>query len=153
VSNGSVNGGDLALSGSISCFCGYAVFPDRIGSGRVSNPTVNRWFDPTAFVDQTVDGSVHAFGNSGRNILRGPRFVNFDLSLGKSFRVREGMNLEVRADSYNAFNHPQFVGSGTNPVPVDNNILSSTAGQITSAQGANNFLAGRVIQLGGRFTF
>jgi hypothetical protein len=153
VSNGSVNGGDLALSGSISCFCGYSVFPDRIRSGRVSNPTVNRWFDPTAFVDQTVDGSVHAFGNSGRNILRGPRFVNFDLSLGKSFRIREGMNLEVRADSYNAFNHPQFVGSGTNPVPVDNNILSSTAGQITSAQGANNFLAGRVIQLGGRFTF
>jgi len=140
------NGGDPALSGSPNCFCGYSLFPNRIGSGKLSNPTINQWFDPTAFTDPTNGGSTPAFGDSGRSILRGPRFVNFDLSLGKSFRIRESMSLEIRADSYNAFNHPQF----NNP---DNNILSSTAGQITSAQGANNFGPGRIIQLGGRFSF
>jgi hypothetical protein len=72
--------------------------------------------------------------------------VNVDLSIGKDFRIREGMNFELRADSYNAFNHPQF----NNP---DNNILSSTAGMITSSQGANNFGPGRGFQMGGRFTF
>jgi hypothetical protein len=56
------------------------------------------------------------------------------------------MSLEIRADSYNFFNHPQF----NNP---DSNILSPTAGQITSAQGANGFGPGRIIQMGGRFTF
>ena len=140
------NGGDPALSGSPNCFCGYALFPNRAGSGKISNPTINQWFDVSAFADPTNGGKNPAFGDSGRDILRGPRFVNFDLSLGKSFRIREGMNLEFRADSYNAFNHPQF----NNP---DNNILSPTAGKITSGQGANNFGPGRIIQLGGRFTF
>jgi hypothetical protein len=141
-----VNGGDPALSGSPNCFCGYSLFPNRVGIGALSNPTINQWFNVSAFADPTNGGMNPAFGDSGRDILRGPRFVNFDLSLGKSFRIREGMNLEFRADSYNAFNHPQF----NNP---DNNILSPTAGQITSAQGANNFGPGRIIQLGGRFTF
>jgi hypothetical protein len=157
VGDGSINNGDLALSGSPNCFCGYALFADRLGSGKLSNPTPSQWFDTSAFAAPplTVVGGVdhYSFGDSGRNILRGPRLVDVDLSLGKSFRIREGMNLEIRADSYNAFNHPQFVGSGTNPVPVDNNILSPTAGQITSAQGANNFGPGRIIQLGGRFSF
>lgn len=139
---------DFALAGSINCFCGYSLYPNRIGSGKVSNPTPAKWFDPTAFV-----APKSGFGNSGRNILRGPRLVDLDLSLGKSFRIREGMNLEIRADSYNALNHPQFVGGGTTPVPVDRNILSSTAGQITPAQGANNFGPGRIIQMGGRLSF
>jgi len=141
-----VNGGDPAKSGSVNCFCGYSLYPNRIGSGKVSNPTLARWFDPTAFTDPTNGGTTPAFGDSGRNILRGPKQVNVDLSMGKSFRIREGMNLEVRADSYNAFNHPQF----NNP---DNNILSGTAGQITSSQGANGFGPGRIFQMGARFSF
>lgn len=140
------NGGDPAESGSVNCFCGYSLYPNRIGSGKVSNPTLARWFDPTAFTDPTNGGTTPSFGDSGRNILRGPRQVNVDLSMGKSFRIREGMNLEVRADSYNVFNHPQF----NNP---DNNILSGTAGQITSSQGANAFGPGRIFQMGARFSF
>jgi len=140
------NGGDPALSGSVNCFCGYSLYPNRIGSGKVSNPTLSRWYDPTAFTDPTNGGATPSFGDSGRNILRGPKQVNVDLSMGKSFRIREGMNLEVRADSYNVFNHPQF----NNP---DNNILSGTAGEITSSQGANAFGPGRIFQMGARFSF
>ncbi len=140
------NGGDPALSGSPNCFCGYSLRPNRIGSGKLSNPTIAEWFDPTAFTDPTNGGTTPSFGDSGRSILRGPRFVNVDLSFAKSFRIRESIHLEVRADSYNVFNHPQF----NNP---DSNILSSTAGQIGSAQGANNFGPGRIFQMGGRVTF
>ena len=144
------NGGDPALSGAPNCFCGYSLRPNRIGSGKVSSPTLARWFDPTAFTDPTDNGlgsgTAPAFGDSGRNILRGPRLVNVDLSFGKTFRITETVALDVRADSYNAFNHPQF----NNP---DSNIMSSTAGQIGSAQGANNFGPGRIFQLGGRITF
>jgi hypothetical protein len=144
------NAGDLALSGSKDCFCGYTEFANRTGDPKVAHPSPNEWFNAAAFSDPTNQGlgpgTVHVYGDAGRNSLRGPRFVNVDLSIGKDFRIREGMNFELRADSYNAFNHPQF----NNP---DNNILSSTAGMITSSQGANNFGPGRGFQMGGRFTF
>jgi outer membrane receptor protein involved in Fe transport len=137
-------GGDLARSGSVDCFCSYNVRPNRSGSGRLSNPTIAKWFDTSAFTDPTNDGAVHAFGNSGRNILRGPRFVNVDVGIGKNFRITESTGLEVRADSYNFFNHPQF----NTP---DTNILSSTVGQITST---TNFGGpGRTFQMGARFSF
>lgn len=137
----SANSGDPALSGSPNCFCGYALFPDRVGSGKLANPTVAHWWDTSAFTDPTNAGTTPAFGDSGRNILRGPRFVEVDLGLGKTFKIRESMGLEVRADSFNAFNHPQFN-------PPDSSIFSQ--GEINTA---NNGGAGRVIQLGGRFTF
>jgi hypothetical protein len=150
VVGGNANGGDPALSGSPNCFCSYWLLPNRTGSGKVSNPTIDHWADVTAFADPTNSGTTPAFGNSGRNILRGPGFVNFDLSLGKSFHIREGMNLEFRADSYNAFNTPHF---GT----PDNNILATYVkngvtlphfGVISSVVGG-----GRIFQMGGRFTF
>jgi hypothetical protein len=129
---------DPARSGSPSCFCGYVLRPDQSGSGQVSNPTILRWFDPSAFSVPTA-----AFGNAGRNFLNGPRFVNFDVGVGKSFAIRETMAFEFRADSLNFFNHPQFANPNTD-------ITSSGAGQITSA---NNGGPGRVFQIGGRFTF
>jgi len=137
------NGGDPAESGSPSCFCGYNLRPNRIGSGKLSNPTILRWFDASAFTDPTNGGTTPAFGNSGRNFLNGPKYVNFDVGIGKTFAVRESMGLEVRADSYNFFNHPQFGGPNTN-------IAVPEAGQITTA---NNGGAGRVFQMGARFTF
>ncbi len=130
---------DQAGSGSPSCFCGYVLRPDRIGSGKVSNPTITQWFDPTAFTVPSF-----AFGNSGRNFLTGPKFVNFDVGIGKIFAIRESMHFELRADSVNFFNHPQF------GLPDTNVAFPDTAGQIRSA---NNGGAGRVFQVVGRFSF
>jgi hypothetical protein len=129
---------DQARSGSPSCFCGYVLRPDRTGSGTVSNPTISEWFDPSAFTVPTA-----AFGNSGRNFLNGPKYVNFDVGIGKTFAIWESVSFELRADSYNFFNHPQFANPNAD-------ITSSSAGQITSA---NNGGAGRVFQMGGRVTF
>ncbi len=134
-----VPGNDPALSGSPNCFCGYSLLPNRIGSGKLSNPTISQWWDTAAFTNPTTGG--RAFGDSGRNILRGPKFVEVDLGLGKSFRIRESMGLEIRADSYNAFNHPQFGQPDTS--------ISGLA-NITSA---NNGGPGRIIQMGARFYF
>jgi len=122
------------------CFCGFAWFPNRVGNGTLANPTVNQWFDVSAFTAPNAG----TLGNSGRDILRGPRYVDVDLSLAKEFRIREGMNLEVRADAFNAFNHPQLA--------LPNSTLGSpSAGQITNT---TNFGGpDRVIQLGGRSRF
>jgi hypothetical protein len=43
-----------------------------------------------------------------RNALRGPGFWNFDLGILKTFRVSERVNIQFRAEMFNAFNHPNF---------------------------------------------
>jgi hypothetical protein len=81
-------------------------WPNRIGSGTLSNPTINKWFDPTAFVSP---GSYN-YGDSGRNILFGPGTKEFDLSLFKEFPFNESKSrhLQFRAEAFNVFNTPQF---------------------------------------------
>ena len=66
------------------------------------------------------------FGNSGRNILRGPGTKQLDLSLFKSFPFAEKRRVEFRAEAFNALNTPQF----NNP---NASIGFSGAGRITSA--------------------
>jgi len=136
------------FTGSNTCSCGFGPRPNRTGSGKLSNASIDQWFDLSAFSDPTNGGTTPSLGDSGRGILRGPRQVDTDLSLSKTFRVTERVRLEARADSYNIFNHPQF----NNPSSTITFTPSGPtgAGQITSA---NAFGPGRIIQLGGRVTF
>jgi outer membrane receptor protein involved in Fe transport len=78
--------------------------PDRIGDGKLSDPTVDRWFDISAFATPPQ----FTYGNSGRNILYGPGRVNFDFSLFKEFRATERLRLQFRAECFNLFNTAQF---------------------------------------------
>jgi hypothetical protein len=48
------------------------------------------------------------FGNTGRNLFRGPFQVRFDMSLAKEFRIKERYRLRFEADAFNIFNHPDF---------------------------------------------
>lgn len=50
------------------------------------------------------------FGNSGRNSVRGPRRVNFDMSIYKVFRPTEKFNIQFRAEAFNIFNHTEWTG-------------------------------------------
>ena len=68
--------------------------PDRIGSGRLENPTVDRWFDTAAFKAPTEPTAT--FGNAGRNILRGPGQFTIYAALVKVTRVG-GLETELRA--------------------------------------------------------
>jgi len=78
---------------------------DRIASGRVPNPTIDKWFDEFAFV-QSAPG---VYGNTGRNVLYGPGLRNFDLVLGKRFAMPwERHALQFRFESFNLTNTPAF---------------------------------------------
>jgi hypothetical protein len=83
---------------------GAPSWPDRLGSGRLDNPTVDLWFNPADFVAPPPN----TYGNAGRGILYGPGHVNFDTSLSKRFSVVGGSNVEFRWDVFNLFNHPGF---------------------------------------------
>jgi hypothetical protein len=54
------------------------------------------------------------YGNTGRNIFRGPFQVRFDMSLAKEFPVRERFRLRFEADAFNIFNHPDFDAPNNN---------------------------------------
>ncbi len=55
-----------------------------------------------------ADSYESLFGNTGRNIFRGPFQVRFDMSLAKQFRIKERFQLKFEADAFNIFNHPDF---------------------------------------------
>ena len=49
-----------------------------------------------------------------RNTLLTAGYANWDASLTKNFRVREGQNLQFRWESFNASNHPNWGIPNTN---------------------------------------
>jgi len=100
---------------------GVVAYPNRIASGVLSNPTLQHWFDGSAFVAPTGTN----YGNSGRNILSGPGFHNIDLGLSRRVSVTERIGLEIRAEAFNLFNTPQF-GFPNNVVGVANTGAIST---------------------------
>jgi hypothetical protein len=97
--------------------------PNRICSGKLDNPTIDRWFDASCFVSPTE--LTATYGDSGRNILRGPGQFNIDMSLIKRTRIGR-LDTELRVEAFNVLNHPQFA-----PRP-NSNINSAAVGTITS---------------------
>ena len=89
-----------------------------------SERSVDRWFDPSAF----RVAAPFTFGNCGRNVLRGPGFVNLDLLLGRELRVGRDRRLEFRVEIFNAAN---AVHLGAPNTVID---VPAQAGRITSTQ-------------------
>lgn len=61
---------------------------------------------PTA-TPTCVPGTL-TFGNVGRNSVYGPGFTNMDLALIKNTKISENLNLQMRADAFDIFNHPNY---------------------------------------------
>jgi len=79
---------------------------------------------------------------SGVNYLYGPGLANYDLSVQKTFRLRERMSIELRADAFNVFNHTQF--SGINST-LNFAVLNPTTNQYVNATTSQNGVFGSVI--------
>jgi hypothetical protein len=62
-------------------------------------------WDPIA--EGCIAGTQH-FGNLRRNAFTGPNFKNFDFSLAKDTKLNERVNMQLRVDFFNIFNHPNF---------------------------------------------
>jgi hypothetical protein len=73
------------------------------------NMNSHEWLNAAAFSIPQVG----AFGNLGRNALRGPDFSQVDLQIARTFRFSENALLRVRADAYNLANHTNFANPGT----------------------------------------
>ncbi len=108
--------------------------------------TGNPWFSTASFTQPTGV----TFGSSGRNILTGPGLFALNASLFKSFKIRERLNIEFRAETYNLTNTPEF----SNP---QGSLTSSSFGFVTGTQGSgtgvNGTGGGRAVQLGLKVSF
>jgi hypothetical protein len=101
---------------------GAPSWPNRVGSGRLDEPSVNLWFNPADFVAPPPN----TYGDVGRGVLYAPGHLNVDLSLTKRVFLFSGRaNAQIRIESFNLFNNPGF-GFPTA------SIGSPTVGRITS---------------------
>jgi hypothetical protein len=130
-------GKDTSLSGINS-----ADSPERPNYVAGTDPYVASWgpklqyLNPAAFY-ANVPGT---YGNLGRDVLRGPGNLQFDLALSRIFPIHESFRLEVRAEAFNVINHTNFIapatGTGIPGISTSGISLSTGAsnfGQITSA--------------------
>jgi outer membrane receptor protein involved in Fe transport len=124
------------------------LYPNLVGNPKVSKPTIGEWFNPAAFANPAAG----TFGNNGRMTLTGPGFANVDISIGKVFPLHfERMQLEIRADMYNAFNHVNYANPDANVGYAGGKLADTTSGTITApAVWPGN---GRIIQVGAHLTF
>jgi hypothetical protein len=105
-----------------------------------ANRTLQQWFNPAAF--SIPPAACYCYGNSGRDVLTGPRASNFDLTAAKRFTISESKNVTFRAEFFNAFNHPQF------QIPGNTTIGSNGVGSISATARTS-----RQIQFALRFMF
>jgi hypothetical protein len=86
----------------------YASRPNRAGDPNRGRHTVEQWISPSNF--QRLDPVAQAgqFGNSGRNVARGPAYADVDVSAIKMFHVTERIGIQFRAEFFNVANHANF---------------------------------------------
>jgi hypothetical protein len=137
--------------------CGEAGVPSTVNFLASCSQCVN--FTPSTLFGNpayptTGTTPYERFGTLGRDIFIGPKFLQLDMSLGKTFKLTETMKLEFRAQAQNLTNHPSF-----DCVQADLN--SSHFGQAlclaqqnnTSSAGSLGAPISRVMSIGLRLAF
>jgi hypothetical protein len=113
-------------------------------SGRTQD-RLSQYFNTAAFTSSPVIGDGTGWGNSGRDILRGPGQLNFDAGIGREIKVgglSEEGKLLFRTEFFNIFNHAQFANPGTN------RGASTTYGIVSST-----VVAPRIVQFALKYLF
>ncbi len=97
------------------------------------------------------------FGTAGFNTLLGPGIVNLDLGIFRQFKINERMNIQFRAEAFNATNTPHFSNPGGNISGLNLNPDGTFRGGVFEVTGIRNTgregIDERVFRFGLRFGF
>jgi hypothetical protein len=148
------NGGSTVLAQPIA---GESAQTSCGGGAASIGGTATPCLNAAAFVNSAAAAfnGYTAFASQARNQYRGPHYFDMDMSLFKTFSLRERVKLGIGAAAYNVFNHPNF----GNP---DDGLGDPTFGQINSMLGVptspyGNFLgfdsSPRIVQLSAKVSF
>ncbi|MBL8229234.1 MAG: hypothetical protein JNL98_12180, partial [Bryobacterales bacterium] len=132
------SGRDNSFSGVNLDRADFAGGTAALSSSRSRNDRLFQWFDTTKF----TANALGTFGNSGRNIIRGPNFFQADFSVIKNTAVTERANLQFRAEIFNILNNANF------RIP-NSNAASAQFGRITQVVDESQ----RIVQLGLKLSF
>jgi hypothetical protein len=109
---------------------------------------------------QYIRAGSGAVANASRNTLQLPGINNVDFSVFKNFRFGETKKIQLRADFFNLFNHPQYIPGSINDVAPVSTVSVGNVNTVTAATINNRlfndptqvFLSNaRVIQMALRF--
>ena len=119
------------------------------------DPIIHNWNASTGYLNVNAfsQPDFGSFGNLGRNSIYGPGYKNLDFSITKQTQFTEHLGLQVRAEFFNIFNHPNFAQPNHN---VDPGISGGELTQTPDVAQTNPGLGGggpRVIQLGLKLLF
>ena len=104
-------------------FTGTDISQAKLDPNRSHSQLVNEYFNTSYFVPNTVG----TFGNTGKNILRGPGLFNTDLAVFKNIQVTHRFSGQFRFEAFNVFNNVNFMNPGAT-------VENGGFGQITAAQ-------------------
>jgi len=119
--------------------------PNFLASARSYPKKQLAWFNKSAFEAPTAPwagGPNQGFGSAHKDAIVGPGLFNWNLSLFKDFHLTkgEGPVIQLRAESYNTFNHTEWNS-------IDTGFTDGNFGQVTSTYDPRTF------QFGGKFMF
>lgn len=133
--------------------CGFKGMPTTISAADIAACNVNFGVGTpnSLFVAPPYPGSgpLYArYGTLGRDVFNGPRFVDLDLGVHKTFKLKESMSLRFSAEAQNLANHPNFDA-------IDSNLGSGTFGQAQIVDGGAGLPTqkSRVMSLSLRLSF
>jgi hypothetical protein len=111
-----------------------------------SRRTFQHYFNPNVFALPAV-GQIGTGWNGAQ--FYGPGVNNWDIVLTKGFVIKDRVNVQLRTEAYNTFNHPQWsaVNNTAQFDPSNGNQVNSALGMITGDRGP------RVVQLALRVNF
>jgi hypothetical protein len=111
--------------------------PNVSGDATLASPSPDAWFDTSAFSIP----ARYTFGNAGRNSVRGPGFLSFDVAVSRRVQLKGRSDMTFGVQCFNLFNRANF------DMPEHYADEPSTFGRIFSAK------APRQVQLNARVGF
>ena len=136
-----INGGSAATGISVLDNAGVASgtgagsYPDRIGAPPFSGSNASVFtFGPLLHdPNQFAAPQGLTFGDAGRNSMNNPSRLNFDVALLKHFKMEGHTTIELRAETFNTFNHTQFEIFNSERGNTANNTISCYGGPENTA--------------------
>jgi hypothetical protein len=120
------SGADNSFSGvgaDRADFSGSNIGQAELSQHRSHSQVVNEFFDTSLF----TPNAIGTFGDTGKNVLRGPRYFDTDIAVIKDIPIVERFKAQFRFETFNLFNNVNFMTPG-------NTVENTGFGQITAAQ-------------------